>query len=167
MVTKMSVTQTDCSTVNCVKNKPSHPTSRCFKLKLGYKNREQGKPKDKPYLARTFRKEVNAITRRAEKHGGLKHVASALKREQGKTAGRASKKHAKKPVAKKPAPDDDTSSDESMHNMEMRIPRKKRPSPKNVRFNSHGKVVAIEDSDDDRKMPAKSNKKRRKRQPSE
>jgi hypothetical protein len=145
----------------CKKN-PSHPTSRCFKLKPGFKDREQGKPKGKPYSNRTFRKEVNAITRRAEKHGGLKIVESALKREQGKTAGRASKKHAKKTVAKKTAPDDDTSSDESMHNMEMRIPRKKRPSPKTVRINSRAEVVDIEDSDDDRKMPAKSNKKKAK-----
>jgi hypothetical protein len=43
-----------------------------------------------------------------------------------------------------------------MNNMESRIPCKKTKSIKNVRLNSKGKVVAIENSDleDDRKMPA-------------
>jgi hypothetical protein len=47
-------------------------------------------------------------------------------------------------------------SDESMHNMESRISRNKTKSVKNVRLNSKGEVVDIEDSDleDDRKMTA-------------
>jgi hypothetical protein len=38
------------------------------------------------YSKRTFRKEVNAIARRAGKHGGIKLVEKAIKREQGKQA---------------------------------------------------------------------------------
>jgi hypothetical protein len=46
--------------------------------------------------------------------------------------------------------------------MESRIPRKKIKSVKNVRLNSKGKVVDIEDSDseDDRKMPAQIKRKK-------
>jgi hypothetical protein len=46
--------------------------------------------------------------------------------------------------------------------MEERIPRKKGFSYKNVRINSRAKVVDIEDSDDERKMPAKASKKKKK-----
>jgi hypothetical protein len=83
-------------------------------------------------------------------------VEKAIKREQVKQAKHA-KKHEKVARAKKVADTDSDSSDESMHNMESRIPRKKKVSIKNVRFDSKGKVVDIEDSDseDDRKMPAK------------
>jgi hypothetical protein len=68
-------------------------------------------------------------------------------------------------AAAKKSSDDDTSSDESMNNMESRIPRKKTKSVKNVRLNSNGKVVDIEDSDseDDRKIPAKISRKKPKK----
>jgi hypothetical protein len=58
----------------------------------------------------------------------------------------------------------DTSSDESMHHMEERIPRKKFYKNKTVRFNNKGNVVAIDSSDseseEDRKLPAKITKKK-------
>ena len=94
------------------------------------------------------------------KNDSLKIVESALKREQDKEASRARKKHAKKAVAKKP--DDDDSSDESVHYMEKRIPRKKTRANRTIRMNSRGQVVDmdISDSEEDRKMPAKSNKKK-------
>jgi hypothetical protein len=144
---------------------PTHVTTDCFILKREARERENPGEKAKPYTKRTFRKEVNAMARRAGRNDGLKIVESALKREQGKLAKRASKKHAKKSVAKKPEPEDmDTSSDESMHHMEERIPRKKLYKSKNVRINHKGKVVVIESSDseseDDRKMPAKLEKKK-------
>jgi hypothetical protein len=52
---------------------------------------------------------------------------------------------------------DSDSLDDSMHNLEARIPRKKRVSMKNVCWNLKGEVVDIKNSDleDDRKMPAK------------
>jgi hypothetical protein len=53
-----------------------------------------------------------------------------------------------------------------MHNMEERIPRKKNFSYKPVRINSWAEVMDIEDSNDNRKMPAKTNKKQAKRLPS-
>jgi hypothetical protein len=102
------------------------------------------------------------MARRAGKHDGLKIMESALKRQQGKLekqAGQASsKKHAKKAAAKKSS-NNDTSLDESMHNMEARIPWKKQYSKKyasrTIWFNSNSKVEAEEsDSDNDRKMPA-------------
>jgi hypothetical protein len=66
--------------------------------------------------------------------------------------------------AKKVATDSE-SSDESIHNMESGIPRKKKVSIKNVCLNSKGKVVDIEDSnsEDDRKMPAKISRKKPKK----
>jgi hypothetical protein len=148
----------------CGPNK-NHNTNRCFKIK----NREAreangtGKPAYKQaYSKRTFRKEVNAMARRAGKFDGLKIVEQAIQREQGKLAKQPAKKHVKLAVAKKPKPDDSDSSDESMHNLEARIPRKKKFVPKNVRYNSRAEIVAIEssDSEDDRKMPAKITKKR-------
>jgi hypothetical protein len=104
----------------------------------------------------------------AGKHDGLKIVESALKREQGKLEKQArqasSKRHTKKAAAKKSS-NNDTLSDESMHNMEARIPWKKQYSKKyasrTIRFNSNGKVVAEEsDLDNNRKMPAKLSKKK-------
>jgi hypothetical protein len=96
-------------------------------------------------------------------------VESALKREQGKLdkqAGRASsKKHAKKAAAKKSS-NNDSLSDESMHNMEARIPWKKQYSKKyastrTIWFNSNSKIMAEEsESDNDRKMPSKMSKKK-------
>jgi hypothetical protein len=75
----------------------------------------------------------------------------------------SSKKHAKKAAAKKSS-NDDTSLDESMHNMEARIPWKKQYSKKyasrTIWFNSNGKVVAEESDLDNRKMPAKLSKKK-------
>jgi hypothetical protein len=143
----------------------THNTASCYKLKkIARDKAEAGKARDKePYSKRTFRKEVNAIARRAGKHGDIKLVEKAIKREQGKQA-KQEKKQAKVARAKKVATDSE-SSDESMHNMESRIPRKKKASVKNVRWNSEGKVVDIEssDSEDDRKMPAKISRKKPKK----
>jgi hypothetical protein len=110
----------------CGKN-PSHNTDRCYILKNLARKAEQakgnGNGKPKPYSKRTFRKEVNAIARRAGKNDGLVLMAAALKREQKKSE-KASKKPAK--AAKKAEPSDsESSSDESMNNIETRIPRKK------------------------------------------
>jgi hypothetical protein len=143
----------------------THVTKDCYILKREARERENPGEKAKPFTKRTFRKEVNAMARRAGRHDGLKFVESALKREKGKLAKRDSKKHAKKSVAKKPEPEDmDTSSDESMHHMEERIPRKKLYRNKTVRFNNKGEVVAVDssasESEDDRKMPAKIAKKK-------
>jgi hypothetical protein len=147
----------------------THKTERCWKLKKIARDKESG---DKahaktPYSKRTFRKEVNAMARRAGKHGDIKIVEKAIKREQIKSvkANKPNKKKAKAAAAKKAeSSDSESSSDGSMHNMEARIPRKKRvvKKRKNVRFNSQGKVVAIEDSDseDERKMPAQISRKK-------
>jgi hypothetical protein len=48
----------------------------------------------------TFRKEVNAIARRAGKNGDIKLVKKAIKRKQGKHR-KKEKKHAKVALAKK------------------------------------------------------------------
>jgi hypothetical protein len=71
----------------------THNTASCYKLKkIARDKAEAGKARDKePYSKRTFRKEVNAIARRAGKHGGIKLVEKAIKRKQVKQA-----KHAKK-----------------------------------------------------------------------
>jgi hypothetical protein len=105
---------------------PSHDTAACWVIKRKQKEAAaagNGKGTDKPYSKRTFRKEINAMARRAGKHDGLDIMSSAVKREQGKHSKKSSKKPAA--AAKKPSSDDsDTSSDESMHNMEAPIPRK-------------------------------------------
>jgi hypothetical protein len=140
----------------------THNTASCYKLKkIARDKAEAGKSRDKePYSKRTFRKEVNAIACRAGKHGGIKLVEKVIKREQGKQA-KIAKKHKKVARAKKVADTDSDTSEESMHNLESRIPCKKSKSIKYVRLNSKGKGVDIENSDleDDRKMPAKISRK--------
>jgi hypothetical protein len=122
--------------------------------------------KKAPYLKLTFRKEVNAIARRAGKNGNIKIVKKAIKLEQGKH-GKKEKKHAKVACAKKAEPSDSDSSNESIHVMEpgQRIPCKKRFAQCTIQFDSKGKKFDIEDSesDDDRKMPAKISSKKPKK----
>jgi hypothetical protein len=64
----------------------THNPASCYKLKkIARDEVEAGKSCDKdPYSKRTFRKEVNAIARRVGKHGDIKVVEKAIKREQGK-----------------------------------------------------------------------------------
>jgi hypothetical protein len=91
-------------------------------------------------------------------------VEKAIKPELGKQA-KHEKKHNKVVRAKKVVASDSELSDESIHNMESRIPCKKKVSIKNVCLNSKGKVVDIEnsDSEDDRKMPTKISRKKPKK----
>ena len=113
----------------CGRN-PTHATVDCYVLKNRAKReqREQhaafgdGKAQAKPFSKRTFRKEVNAMARKASKEGSLDLYASALKREQGKAAKRDKKVAAKR----KAAESSDSESEESVHLMEDPIPRKKK-----------------------------------------
>jgi hypothetical protein len=139
----------DCD--RCGKN-PTHNTDKCWVLK------KEAREKDKPaYSRRTFRKEVNAMARRAGKNDGLKIFESAAKREHAKIAKRASradKKDKKKARAKKDDDSDSSSSGHSMNNMEARIPRKKayKKREKATRFSyidNKKVIVAIEDSCDE------------------
>jgi hypothetical protein len=118
--------RTDYYCKECGTNK-THATVNCYILKNRAK-REQGANGDgkahaKPFGKRTFRKEVNAMARKAASNGKLDMYAAALKREQNKQA-----KKAKKIAAKNPKKDEseDSESDESMNNLEAPIPRKKK-----------------------------------------
>jgi seryl-tRNA synthetase len=111
----------------CGQNR-THNTEKCFKLQnrasrdkshSGHKSEQ----KPKPFSKRTFRKEVNAIARKAAKKGTLDLYAAALAREQNKLEKQAKKKTVKKTVAANA--DSDSSSDESMNNLEEKIPKKK------------------------------------------
>jgi hypothetical protein len=126
--------------------------------KLAREKESGGKAYAKPYSKRTFHKEVNAIARRAGKHNRLKIVVLALKREQDKQE--KQEKHAKRitktrapAAAKKPESDSDLSSSGSIHNMEMRIPRKK--VVKQLRFNFSGFPNPTFPSAFQKKKPAK------------
>jgi hypothetical protein len=115
---------------NCGRNK-THNTSKCFYLKKrgalakndDDANDDDKKPAAKPtFSKRSFRKEVNALAKKASRKGSLDVYASALKREQAKVD-KAAKKREKN--------NDDISmassnSDVSMHNLEAPIPRKKK-----------------------------------------
>jgi hypothetical protein len=98
----------------------------------------------------------------------LKIVEPALKHEHRASLRNKPDKPAAKSMQKRPAKrssNNDTLSDESMHNMESRIPWKKQYSKKyasrTIRFNAHGKVGAEEsNSDNNRKMPSKLSKKK-------
>jgi type IV secretory pathway VirB10-like protein len=112
----------------CGKN-PTHNTDRCYILKNLARKQEQangdGKAHAKPFSKRSFRKEINAMARKAGKNDGLAVIASALKREQGKHAKRSSKKHTAAAAKKKTeSSESDSDSDESVHILEKPIPRK-------------------------------------------
>jgi hypothetical protein len=99
----------------CGRN-PHHNTDKCRHL-----NREQAAPSKpdskKPFSKRTFRKEANAIARKAAKKGSLKILQKSLEREQGR----------EKKVAKKAPARSDTDSDsdaDSDKSINFVIPRK-------------------------------------------
>jgi hypothetical protein len=109
---------------------PSHPTAKCFKIinrekRTAFKPGQSGhnSPKDRPFSKRTFRKEANAIVRKAAKKDSLELLATSLKREQTKVARRS-----KKAKAKKDQSDSGSDSDESVnvieHVFDRPIPRK-------------------------------------------
>jgi hypothetical protein len=98
------------------------------------------------------------MARKAGKHDGLAVIASALKREQGKLAKRSSKKHVAAAKKKAESSDSESDSDESVHNLESPIPRKKKSKAtkvpkKRVLFD----LMDQDSSDEDEKMPAKDN----------
>ena len=105
----------------------SHATVDCFKIKNRAKRENSsvgdGKAHAKPFSKRTFRKEANALARKAAKAKALDVYAAAFKRAQGKQ-----KKTAKKTSASRTVESSDSESsesDESMNNIESPIPRKK------------------------------------------
>ena len=113
--------------------KGNHSTDRCSILKARQGNGAHAGPK--PYSKRTFRKEVNAIARRAGKHDGLGIFAQALKREEKKATrsckpaskNRTSSKRAARAAAKEDSSSSESESDESIHlmdTMDSPIPRK-------------------------------------------
>ena len=131
----------------------THNTNRCFKLIREAKDREQaengngsGKAHAKPYSKRSFRKEVNAMARRAGKHDGLDVMATALKRQQKKNAKQEKKRATAKAAkaAKKADPETDTSSDESVNSVNML----EKPIPRKKAFKKKApKVVFLMDTD--------------------
>jgi hypothetical protein len=105
-------TTMDSAPMYCTRCKTdTHVTERCWKLKKIAREKELSEKKS-PYSKWTFRKEVNAIARRAGKNGDIKIVEKAIKRKQGKH-GKKEKKHAKVARAKKAESSDSDSSDES------------------------------------------------------
>ena len=112
----------------CGRNR-THETAQCYILKNREKRLENNagvkndsKPAAKPFSKRTFRKEVNAMARKAVKTGALDLYSAALKREQDKATRRA-KTATKKRAAAEDA--DSSDDDESVNIMEKPIPRKK------------------------------------------
>jgi len=102
----------------------THSTVDCFILKNRAKRAEggagDGKAHAKPFTKRTFRKEVNSMARMAGDKKMLSVYKSALKREEAKQANLD-----KKPAAKRKKDADSSDSEESMHNLEAKIPLKK------------------------------------------
>jgi hypothetical protein len=154
-------TNTESSPMYCTHCKmDTHNMERFWTLKKLAREKDLSEKKS-PYSKWTFRKEVNAIARRAGKNGVIKLVKKAIKCKQGKHGKK--KKHAKVSPAKKAESSDSDSSDESINVMEpgQRIPCKKRFAQHTIRFDARGNQVDIEDYD--RKMPAKISHKKPKK----
>jgi hypothetical protein len=79
--------------------------------------------KPKPFSKRSFRKEINAMARKAGKKGTLDMYEAALKREKAKQARSEKKRKAKKDSADDSS--DSSDSDDSVNILEKPIPRKK------------------------------------------
>jgi hypothetical protein len=103
----------------------THSTVNCFKIR----NRERreaekgnGKAQAKQaFSKRSFRKEVNALARKANKNDALDLYVSALKRAQAKVDKKRRSSHKKARADSDPESSD---SDESMNNLENPVPRK-------------------------------------------
>ena len=120
----------------------THTTDKCWFLKKERDARDTPKREEKkPFSKRTFRKEANAIVRKAANKGSLNFLAKSLERQQG----RDKKKVAKK-VEKPACSDTDSDSDESIH---MVVPRKatpRKPVPHKSRSNyKNASIRHIED----------------------
>jgi hypothetical protein len=120
----------------------SHSKSSKSFSKHSAKNDASGKRADekpKPFSKRTFRKEINAIARKAGKKKALDLYEAALKREKAKLA-RAEKKLAEKQSAEESESSD---SEESVNVLEKPIPKKITKTAKNVQNTAEkGKKVA-------------------------
>jgi hypothetical protein len=103
----------------------THATGDCFIIKNREKrdSRSHGEPETgkRKFSNNKFRKEINVLSKTSSKREVLESYAAAIKREQGKLAKRAAKKR-KKDV---PSDSSESDSDNSAHNLEAPIPRKK------------------------------------------
>ena len=106
----------------------SHNTVDCFKLQNRAKREGSsagdGKAHAKPFSKRTFRKEANALARKAAKANALDVYAASLKKAQVQQK----KKTAKKSSASRlvdTSDSEESESNESINNIENPIPRKK------------------------------------------
>ena len=125
----------------CGRN-PHHNTNKCRILKKEEAGANK-KEKEKPFTKRTFRKEANAIARKAAKKGSLKILAKSLERQQSREKKRASKdKKAKKDKDVDTDTDSDSGSesDESVQVLEP-VPRK----TSKTRSKSNASIRSIED----------------------
>ena len=130
----------------CKKNS-THVTADCFIIKNRQKRAEQATAasgsgdntdKARPFSKRTFRKEVNALTRKATKQNVLAILATKVQREQDKSARRV-KTTKKEKLKKEESSDSDSDSEESVHVTE-RVTKK---------TNRKTIVRAVESSDDE------------------
>ena len=134
----------------------THNTDRCYILK-NIARKEGGSTKDKPFSKRTFRKEINAIARRAGKHAGLDLFASALKREELKQEKRARRAKAALKAKKAKAvesEESDSESDESIHKMDLDAPIPRKKAPKQVAKSpstsqKFKRIIEVDDSSSD------------------
>jgi hypothetical protein len=110
------------STVNCfkIKNRAARGNNTNGQQQTGNGNTNPPNNANKPFSKRTFRKEVNALVRKAGRKDALEICATALKREQAKV-NKTAKKASKKSSTSKES--ESESSDESVHNLEKPIPR--------------------------------------------
>jgi hypothetical protein len=116
-----------------------HSTVKCFKLlaraacktnagsqnKTGNGNTTSNANANKPFSKWTFRKEVNALVRKAGRKDMLEICATALKRKQARVSKTAKKTSKKKSSKQESESEESSESDKSMHNLEERIPRKR------------------------------------------
>jgi len=128
----------------CKKN-TSHNTNKCRILnKERAASQYQKKEEKRPFTKRTFKKEANAIARKAAKKGSLKILAKSLERQQSRLKKQASQKKKSKndkDVDTDTDSDSGSDSDESLNIVDP-VPRK---TDKKTRSKSEGMIRSIDD----------------------
>jgi hypothetical protein len=128
----------------CKKNS-THNTNKCRILnKERAASQYQKKEEKRPFTKRTFKKEANAIARKAAKKGSLKILAKSLERQQSRLKKQASQKKKSKndkDVDTDTDSDSGSDSDESLNVVDP-VPRK---TDKKTRSKSEGSMRSIDD----------------------
>ena len=108
----------------CGRNR-NHSTVDCYKIKNRIKRKaNKDKPNAKPFSKRSFKKEINALARKAKANGAMELYSTTVAKANTRFS-RVAKKAGKISKPSSESEDQSLDSAESINNLEKAIPRKK------------------------------------------